>query len=149
MDYRLGLMCGIDLPIPEMALVVHQPKIKEIAFIGETEFFTGAQCLCINKNILMDDSIPENTNNFQIFMMIMADKETTDKKQAVLQTLTLLFPNAKVLFTPRAMIIQQDGQDSVLVDEENFEFLQKLLEKIFCFDSKKIKKNLTIPQMLK
>lgn len=139
MDYRLGLMCGIDLPIPEMALVVHQPKIKEIAFIGETEFFTGAQCLCINKNILMDDSIPEDTNNFQIFMMIMADKETADKKQAVLQTLTLLFPNAKILFTPRAMIIQQDGQESVLVDEQNFEFLQKLLEKIFCFDSKKNK----------
>lgn len=141
MDYRLGLMCGIDLPIPEIQLIVHQPKIKEIAFIGEQNFFTGAQCLCINKNTLMDSSIPANTNNFQIFMMVMNDKETVDKKIAVQQTLALLFPNAKILFTPRALIIQQEEQESVIIDEENFEILQKILEKIFCFDSKKNKED--------
>jgi hypothetical protein len=34
-DYRLGLMTGIDLPIPELQTVVHQPTIKEISLIGE------------------------------------------------------------------------------------------------------------------
>jgi len=38
--------------------------MKEIALIGEQDFLTGAQCLCINKSILMDNSIPEDTNNF-------------------------------------------------------------------------------------
>ena len=141
MDYRLGLMCGIDLPIPEMALVVHQPKIKEIAFIGEQNFFIGAQCLCINKKILADSSIPDNTNNFQIFMMVMSDKETIDKKIATQQTLTLLFPNAKIFFTPKAMLIQREGEHAIMIDEENFETLQKVLEKIFCFDSKKSKED--------
>ena len=28
MDIRLGLMCGIDLPIPECKVIIHQPKIK-------------------------------------------------------------------------------------------------------------------------
>ena len=141
MDYRLGLMCGIDLPIPELQLVVHQPKIKEIAFIGEQNFFIGAQCLCINKKILTDSSIPDNTNNFQIFMMVMSDKETIDKKIATQQTLTLLFPNAKVFFTPKAMLIQEEGSNAIMVDEENFEILQEVLEKIFCFDSKKNKED--------
>ena len=35
MDIRLALMCGADIPIPDCALVVHQPKIKEIAYIGD------------------------------------------------------------------------------------------------------------------
>lgn len=136
MDYRLGLMCGIDLPIPELALIVHQPKIKEIAYIGEQAFFTGAQCLCINKKTLMDSSIPEDTNNFQIFMMVMSDKQTADKKDAVIQTLTLLLPDRRILFTPRSLLLQGEN-DTVMIDDENFEILQKIFEKIFCFDSKK------------
>ena len=35
MDYRLALMTGIDIPIPECQLVIHQPSLKEISFIGE------------------------------------------------------------------------------------------------------------------
>ena len=49
MDIRLALMCGADIPIPDCALVVHQPKIKEIAYIGEKDFFLGAQTLCLKK----------------------------------------------------------------------------------------------------
>ena len=41
MDYRLALMCGNDIPIPECQLIVHQPSIKEISYIGEKDFFAG------------------------------------------------------------------------------------------------------------
>ena len=44
MDIRLGLMCGTDLPIPEIQATIHQPKVKEIALIGEKDFFLGLQC---------------------------------------------------------------------------------------------------------
>ena len=46
MDVRLALMTGNDIPIPECQLVLHQPTIKEIAFLGETDFFIGVQTLC-------------------------------------------------------------------------------------------------------
>jgi hypothetical protein len=42
MDYRLNLICGTDMLIPECNLVAHQPRIKEISFIGESDFFIGA-----------------------------------------------------------------------------------------------------------
>ena len=35
-DLRLALMTGIDIPIPECKLIVHQPRIEEIAFLGES-----------------------------------------------------------------------------------------------------------------
>jgi hypothetical protein len=52
MDIRLALMCGTDIPIPECQLIIHQPTIKEIALIGEEDFFMGGQCFNINKNLL-------------------------------------------------------------------------------------------------
>ena len=34
-DLRAALMTGIDIPIPECQLIIHQPTLKEIALIGE------------------------------------------------------------------------------------------------------------------
>ena len=114
MDLRLGLMCGIDLPIPELQATIHQPKIKEIAFVGEKDFFLGVQCLCIDKNIIANqgESLLVNTNNFQIFMTMM---------------------KYKTLFTPRSIILQSDTQ--IMIDDSNFEILQEYLKEIFCFKS--------------
>lgn len=132
MDIRLALMCGSDIPVPECQLTIHQPRIKEIALIGETDFFTGIQCLCLNKSMFVqDESLLETTNNFQIFMTVMSEKEAIDKKVAVQQVCTLLFPNMKVTFTPRSMIFVGEGK-TVTLDENNFEHLQAALSSICC-----------------
>lgn len=133
MDYRLALMCGIDIPIPECQLIVHQPRIKEIAFIGEQDFFVGAQCLCLNKTMFVEDkNVLLNTNNFQIFMAIMQEKETKDKKDSVLQVLSLLFPNYKPLITPVSLLLNSSQGDSIIIDDNNFEILQEVFRAIFC-----------------
>ena len=132
MDTRLALMCGTDYPVPECQLTIHQPRIKEISLIGESDFFTGIQYLCLNKSMFVkDESLLENTNNFQIFMTIMAEKEAADKKMAIQQVCTLLFPNDRVLFTPRSIMVSKDG-NSILIDETNFEFLQAAISSICC-----------------
>ena len=132
MDTRLVLMCGTDYPVPECQLIIHQPCIKEISFIGESDFFSGIQCLCLNKSMFIkDESLLADTNNFQIFMTIMSEKEAIDKKIAVQQVCTLLFPKYKVLFTPRTIIFNGEGQ-SIQIDENNFEFLQEAISNICC-----------------
>ena len=131
-DIRLALMCGTDIPVPEIQATIHQPKIKEIALIGEADFFVAVQCLNIDKNYLRQDkTLLQDTNNFQIFMTIMSEKEARDKKKATQQLLQLLFPNYSILFTPRSIILQ--GKDnSSIIDENNFEALQQVLKQIFC-----------------
>ena len=132
MDLRLALMCGSDIPVPECQLIIHQPRIKEIALIGEQDFFTGIQCLCLNKSMFVkDETLLDTTNNFQIFMTIMSEKQAIDKKIAVEQVLTLLFPKLKVIFTPRSMMISGDG-NTILIDERNFESLQTAISSICC-----------------
>lgn len=134
-DNRLALMTGIEIPIPECRLIAHQPTLTDIAFIGETDFFVGMQCLCISKNmVVQDESLLESTNNFQIFMTVMSEKETKDKKEATLAVLSLLFPDWKVMVTPRSLIFSSNG-DTVPIDENNFDAFQEVLRQIFCFNT--------------
>ena len=132
MDKRLALMAGSDIPIPECQLTLHQPSIKEISFMGEEDFFKGVQCLCLHKTMFVEDKDAlSNINNFQIFMTMMMDKETVDKKNSVLQLLTILFPKYKVMITPRSLLFQGEG-DSHMVDESNFEQMQEVIRTVFC-----------------
>ena len=134
-DIRLALMCGSDIPIPECQLTVHQPTLNEIALIGENDFFTGIQTLCINKNMInQDETLLANTSNFQIFMTIMQEKETLDKKQAVQQLFPLLFPKQQLLLTPRSVILK-DSNGSSTIDENNFDAFQRVISQIFCINS--------------
>ena len=112
MDTRLALMCGSDIPIPELQMAIHQPTLKEISYIGEQDFFMAIQCLQISKNMFIkDNSLLESTTNFQIFMTVMSEKETQDKKQSVIQLFELI------------------------LDENNFDIFQEYLKDVFCFNN--------------
>lgn len=133
MDFRLALMTGVDIPIPELGLTIHQPTVKEISMLGEEDFFIGIQCLWINKNAYLEGNINlSETTNFQIFMTIMQDKESADKKASVLNVLRLLFSNYKPMFTPRTILLNS-GEGSIIIDENNFNFLQEILREVFCY----------------
>ena len=136
MDIRLALMTGIDIPIPELKTTIHQPTIKEISFIGEKEFFMGLQTLTINKNIINveGNSLLESTTNFQIFMTIINEQETKDKKEALVSLFQIIFPTGQVIITPRALLISQNEQH-IMIDENNFEILQDYIKQIFCINS--------------
>lgn len=134
MDTRLAMICGTDIPVPSCQLVLHQPTLEEISFIGEKDFFSGAQTLCLHKTMFIEDKVLlMTTTNFQIFMMIMSEKEAKEKKEAVKQVLTLLLPDYQVLFTPNSLVFKKDDI-TILIDEENFEDLQKALRAIFCME---------------
>ncbi len=132
MDYRLALMTGVDIPIPECQLTLHQPRIKEISMMGETEFFIGAQCLCIDKHAyIQDETLLSQTTNFQIMMTVLDAKENADKKVIVQQLLTILFPTYKIMFTPRSLMFNHEGEN-IIIDEDNFESLQAIFQQVFC-----------------
>ena len=136
MDIRLALITGADIPIPECQLVLHQPTIKEIAFMGEHEFFVGVQTLTLHKSMFMDKDkgVPESITNFQIFMTIVNGKETADKKEIVKQLFLIIFPKYKLLFTPNSILFQDDNGNH-MVDASNFESLQEILRMVFCVNS--------------
>lgn len=131
-DYRLALMTGVDIPIPELKLALHQPTIKEISMVGEQDFFIGIQILCIKKEMyIQDENLLASTTNFQIFMTMMNEQQAIEKKQCVLQVLSLLLPDYHIIFTPRSMVLKKE-EVMVNIDEGNFEALQQVLIQQFC-----------------
>ena len=48
----LLLLSGNDIPFESANLIIHQPTIKEIAYIGEDAFFTGCDFLKFSKDRL-------------------------------------------------------------------------------------------------
>lgn len=132
MDVRLALMTGVDIPVPSCQIAIHQPTIKEISMIGETNFFIGAQCLCIEKTMyIQDENVLSSTTNFQILMTIMSERQEIEKKNNVISVLNLLFPDYKTLITP-ASIVLNGNKGNVVIDENNFADLQFYFSKIFC-----------------
>ena len=133
MNIELALMTGVDIPIPECQIAVHQPTIREISMIGEAEFFIAAQLLCINKYSLEESIDITNITNFHILISIL--NEDKEKKDLVLNLLTLLFPNYNVIFTPRALVLVRDGV-TITVDECVFDPLQNVLRQVFCLQQR-------------
>lgn len=131
-DIDLALFTGVDIPIPECQLTLHQPTIHEISMIGEKQFLTGAQILCICKEQLEEDRLALiNTSNFEIFMTLMTSKEAQTAKKAVKDALSLLIPNFTASFTPRALVLNCD-KTNITIDEGNFEYFQNVLRQVCC-----------------
>ena len=131
-DISLALMTGVDIPIPEIQVSLHQPTIKEISLIGEHEFFLGIQLLAIDKNVyIQDEDLLAQTNNFQLFITLINQNEMADKKEAVLQVFTLLLPEYSVIFTPRSIVLKK-GEEMFIINEENFHSLQSVIVQQFC-----------------
>ena len=48
---ELLLLSGNDIPFPEARLTIHQPRLKEIAYITEPRFWFGCELLKFDKSI--------------------------------------------------------------------------------------------------
>lgn len=135
-DIDLALFTGVDIPIPECGIIVHQPTIKEISMIGEKQFLTGAQMLCIDKDSLKQDGKDlSNTSNFQVFMTIIGAEEMKETKAAIIEAMSLIVPNSKITFTPRSLLLNYNGTN-IIIDEGNFEYFQDILRQVFCLKKK-------------
>ena len=65
---ELRLAAGIDIPFVEAGLTLHQPSIKEIAYLGEENVLLGARILLVSKNDLTnaDNVNLDNVSNFDV-----------------------------------------------------------------------------------
>lgn len=132
----LQLISGVDIPIPELQVSLHQPTIREISYLGEEQYFSALQILCFNKQIIMaanpqGSSALNAMNNFQIFMTLVTDpemKNVAEKKNMILSMFALLFPKYTAQFLPRGIFFNNpETKHNFTLDENNFDALQRVL----------------------
>lgn len=130
---ELLLLSGNDIPFPEARVTIHQPRIKEIAYIGEENFFIGCHFLMFDKNYLSDEdkSGLETLSDFHIFMSVMNSSESTNHKTDAIMVLTLLFPEYNVEIKKDNILLQSEKFSSS-INEKNFESFKSIINQIFC-----------------
>ena len=129
---NLSLLTGADIPFPEGRLVIHQPTIKEIGFIGENTFFLGCGFLSFSKDILSDGdkSRLEEIDDFNILMSIMCGKEKMHYKYDAMMVLSLLFPQHKIQFKNNEIFLLSEANMS-RINEQNYDTFKDILVNMF------------------
>ena len=135
MDYRLAMMCGIDLPIPQCQIAVHQPRLSEIGMIGEQDFFIGCGFLDFSKSLLdtKDKTNLENYNDFDILMSMMMNRSRKDLRKTVdaaRNVLMLMFPLYAVEVRNAQIILTREGYETS-INKDNFQEFKTILQEMF------------------
>ena len=129
----LLLQTGIDIPFSQARLTIHQPKLREISYVGEINFLIGAQFLLFDKNNLSseDNLNLDSQSNFNIFMSVMSSREKAIHKTNALMVLALLFPEAKLIIEADKILLQLENFSSS-INETNFNEFQNIIAQMFC-----------------
>jgi hypothetical protein len=131
---NLLLLSGNDIPFYGAGLSIHQPTLKEIAYLGEENFFTGYEFLNISKNILSEqDKINlEEQTDFDILIAILGEHNAVmlKNRNCVEMVLALLFPEYQILFENKKIILKKNEEIHTL-DNNNFIEFKQIFNSIF------------------
>ena len=134
-------MAGVDIAIPELQTSLHQPRIKEIAYLGEIEYFSVLSTFCFSKELLMAQNPQGASNlapmsNFQIFMTMINEAKAVQKED-VLSVFTLLFPGYTAQFLPRSVFfVNTQTQHNFILDEKTFDSFQPIVREVGGYNNK-------------
>ena len=131
----LLLLSGNDIPFREAKVTIHQPTIKEIAYLGEENFYTGCEFLKFSKdNLDEQDRIHlENYSNFEIIMSMMKEQNAVMQKHkiCVLMLLTMIFPKYEVSIEEHEIYLKNE-EGIFSINKNNFEIFKEILNLMFC-----------------
>lgn len=136
---KLMLFSGIDIPIPELEVSIHQPTVKEISYMGELEYFSTLQLLCFDKNVIIASNPQgkaslEAMNNFQIFMTLLMQSGTDQsvKLNNLYSLFTLLIPDHQLQILPNGMLFfnNPETKHHFVITEDNFDIFKSVIAEV-------------------
>lgn len=138
----LLLISGNDIPFIEARVNIHQPRIEEIAYIGENCFFASCELINFSKDMLTEEDKVnlEGLTNFDILMSIIQGQNPTAQQSSIYfsMLLTLLFPQYKVqIENNQIKLINNKNQQEHFITNENFESFRQIINLMFSFDNNK------------
>ena len=130
----LLLLSGNDIPFPGARVNIHQPTLKEIAMIGEDQFFVGCGFLNFSKELLSDsDKVKlSNYNDFDIFMSIVTNqtKDTKRSLEAAFLVLTLIFPLYQISVRDNMIVLSKEKEE-LFINRNNFDEFKSIIIAMF------------------
>ena len=135
---KLALLTGVDIPIPDLQLTLHQPRIREIAYVGELEYFLTLQLLCFDKQTIIaanaqGSSALVNMSNFQILMTLINPpdiEERNSRQQSIINTLSIIVPGYDAQIMPNNLGIYLNNptkKHSLMINDTNYDIFKMAL----------------------
>lgn len=133
---QLLLLSKNDIPFESARLIVHQPSIKQIAYIGQRSFFSGCEYLSFSKNKLkqQDKVRLKDVSDFEILMMILRDQNpiVQSVKENMLLLLTLMFPQYKIQVLPQSFLFVGQDKEQHFLDKDTFDEFKSIMIDMYC-----------------
>lgn len=124
----LQIITGIDLPIEGLGLTIHQPMVREIAILGQQNYFLALQIFRLNKEQLSITT--DQVTDWAIFQKSLEQKIDGVKNTRTLITNFLqLFMTDKITIGPRSLIVDT-SHGLVNIEPEDFGAFQTLIGKV-------------------
>lgn len=127
---ELTLCSGVDIPFLPAQVVIHQPTMREIAFINEENFWLGSSLL--GTLISEVKNHLSQASNFDILMSIVLDNGAGPDREKVELVLALLFPRYQISLTKTAIILTDEAGKPHSLDNTNFSDFQKIVDQVLC-----------------
>lgn len=122
---ELQIITGVDIPVPELGITVRQPRVREIAMLGEQQYFVALSVFKLSKEQLQIPS--EEVTNWMIFQESLNQKiEGIDNTRDLLANFLQLFVTTQITITPRALVVSI-GDTEVNIEQEQFDTFQQIV----------------------
>lgn len=142
---ELLLLSGQDIPFFGAQLQIHVPRLKDIAVIGEKNFYEGCGILNLDKDVL-DEAVGkidlEKVTNFDIIMMMLQSSNQPEiqiLKANVIMVLAVLFPTYNIQIEKNQIVLKNlsdeaSEKDIRYINRENYQEFQNLIQQILCLN---------------
>ncbi len=137
---KLLLISGNDIPLAEAQVTIHQPKLKEIAYMNQTSFWTSCELLGFNKKIFKNKLAQSQQKALERFsnltlLLTMIKNESSEGKKAYnnfTNILFMLFPGYQINFTNNVInLIHDETQEVYIINDKSFLQLQSIVKEMF------------------
>lgn len=143
---KLLLLSGNDIPFSVARISIHQPTIKEIAYIGENRFYSGCELLTFSKEKLqrVDKTDLSQYNDFDIIMSMITSKNLKSQNSKInfLSVLSLLFPEYSIQLNinPYEIVLtkqNKEEEEKKIINAQMFKSFKEIINEMFCLSNNK------------
>lgn len=136
------LMSGAPIYIPSLELLIHQPRLYEIALIGEEQFYKSLSYFKIKKelilNIIQDESEKANFAHITDYdaLRIIINNEPEIEKDMLMIFKMIIKDLRAVKFNDGFLFISTELGQQYIINDESFSVIKDILYQIFNLEDK-------------
>ena len=135
------LMSGAPIYVPDLQLYIHQPRLYQIAEMGEENFFSFLSYFKINKSLIeknikdpMQSAIISNMNEYELILLLIEEQPEIEAGMSVI--LKLIIKDLKTIrFNPGFLFLNTESGHQYIINNESFLVIKDIIYQIFSLEN--------------